>query len=315
MGRPAAGAADTGEIIRTTGDRVESGFWNTLNDLLLHVPNILAFLLAVAGTWLVGRLLGKRLARRFEGRGKADLGRLLGTCLTFAVMLVGGLFAMTLLFPGINPANVLSLLGIGSVAIGFAFKDIFQNLVAGVILLIREPYKKGDEVCVDGEEGVVEEVETRATHIRTIDQRLVIIPNVRIFTQAITVNTERAYRITNLTLAIAYGGDLKRAMDVVSQAIRSVGSVCTEPPPQVAVSALNDYSIDLFIAYAAASAKFEQIMTKGAVLLAIHEACRAHGIPLAFPTQVNLLHSYAAMAPSPDKLAGVPNPPPVTPRA
>ena len=112
-----------------------------------------------------------------------------------------------LLFPRINPTSILSVLGIGSVAIGFAFKDIFQNLVAGIILLIREPYKKGDEVCVEGEEGVVEEVETRATHIRTIDQRLVIIPNVRIFTRPITVNTQRSYRMTTYTLSIAYGGD------------------------------------------------------------------------------------------------------------
>lgn len=151
--------------------------------------------------------------------------------------------------------------------------------------------------------------------IRTIDQRLVIIPNVRIFTQAITVNTERSYRMTSLTLAIAYGGDPARAIDVVLRAIRSVETVRAEPAPQVVVEALNDYSIDLFIAYAAASAQLEQIRTRGTVLLAIHDACRAHDIPLAFPTQVNLVQPYEAAALSPDKLTGIPNPPrPLNPR-
>ncbi len=248
--------------------------------------------------------LGKRLARRLARQDKADLGRLLGLSLTFAVALVGGLFALMLLFPRIDPTSILSVLGVGSVAVGFAFKDIFQNLVAGMILLIREPYKKGDEVSVDGEEGVVEEVETRATHIRTIDQRLIIIPNVRIFTQAITVNTERAYRTTTYTLSIAYGGDPQGAMKVVQDAIRSVDAVRAEPPPQVAIQALNDYSIDLLIAYAAASPQLEQIRTKGLVLLAIHDACRANGIALAFPTQVNLVQPFDPARRQPDKLDG-----------
>jgi small conductance mechanosensitive channel len=298
--------ADTGEILRSTGARVETGFWATLNDLLLHIPNMIGFVLAIAAAWLLGRLLGARLSRQLARRGKTDLGRLLGSSLTWLIVLVGALFALTVLFPGINTKNVLSLLGVGSIAVGFAFKDIFQNLVAGVILLIREPYKQGDEVCVDGFEGIVEEVETRATHIRTMDRRLVIIPNVRIFTEAITVNTACAFRMTNYRLSIAYGGDPGRAMDIVLQAIRGAEGVLAEPAAAVAIDALNDYSIDLFIVYAAPAPYVEQIRTKGAVLLAIHDACRAHGIALPFPTQVNLIHPDGAAPDHPDKLAGVP---------
>ena len=302
------GAAEAGEIIRTTGARVESGFWATVNELLLNIPHMLAFVVAVAVAWLVGRLLGLALFRRLARRGKDDLGRLLGAIVTALTVFVGGLFALTLLFPSIDPGAILSLLGFGSIAIGFAFKDILQNLVAGVILLIREPYKKGDEIDVgEGEyEGVVEEVETRATHIRTIDRRLVIIPNVKLFTNAITVNTDCEYRMSTATLSVAYGGDPRRAMEIVRDAIKSAEGVFAEPEPMVAIETLNDYSIDLIFAYPAAAGAVEQIRTKGAVLLAIHDACRANGIELPFPTQVNLVQPMGEESGGPDKLEGRP---------
>lgn len=305
---PAASAAAsperTGEIIRTTGERVESGFWATLNEILLNIPQFLAFLLALVLAWLVGRLIGRALFRRLYRQGKDDLGRLMAAVATGMSVLLGGLFALALLFPSVDPAAILSLLGFGSIAIGFAFRDILQNLVAGVILLIREPYKKGDEIVVgDGEyEGTVEEVETRATHIRTIDRRLVVVPNVKLFTNAITVNTDCDFRMTTAKVSVAYGGDPRHAIEVVRTAIRTAEGVHDRPEPIVAIDALNEFSIDLVFAFAARAGAVDQIKTKGAVLLAIHDACRAHGIELPFPTQVNLLRSYGEDGAAPNKL-------------
>jgi small conductance mechanosensitive channel len=306
-----AGAEQTGNIIRTTGERVEVSFWDALNGLLLRVPDLLGFVLAIMLGWLVGRLISRAIFRRFDRHGRTDLGHLLGAVAVATSIFLAGLFALSLLFPSIDPTSILSLLGIGSIAIGFAFKDILQNLAAGLILLIREPYGIGDEIIVgEGDyEGVVEEVEMRATHIRTIDRRLVIIPNVRIFTNAITVNTDCDHRMTSLTLAIAYGGDPRQAMEIVLEAIRSADGVRPDPPPIAAIEALNDFSIDLFIAYAAGSTQPDQIRTRGAVLLAIHDACRANGIALPFPTQVNLLRPYQAEEDQPDKLEGLPETP------
>ena len=68
-----AGAAETGEIVRTTGQRVESGFWTTLNEVLLKIPNLLGFALAILAAWFVGRLMARALRRRLERRDKADL--------------------------------------------------------------------------------------------------------------------------------------------------------------------------------------------------------------------------------------------------
>ena len=81
-------AAKTGELVRTTGERVETSFLATINELLLRIPDILAFILAISVAWLVGRLLGRWLARRFDRRGKTDLGKLLATVLTGTIVFI-----------------------------------------------------------------------------------------------------------------------------------------------------------------------------------------------------------------------------------
>lgn len=75
-----------------------------------------------------------------------------------------------------TPANLFSALGIGGVAIGFAFKDIFQNLLAGILLLVRQPFRTGDEIRCGAFTGAVESIETRATSIRTYDGQRIIVP-------------------------------------------------------------------------------------------------------------------------------------------
>lgn len=300
-------AAETSEIVRTTGERVELGFLDALNVFLLRIPEMIGFAIALFAGWFAGRLIAGIIRGRFAARDQEDLGRLLGTIAVALCVLVFGLFALTLLFPRINPTNILSLLGVGSIALGFAFKDILQNLAAGVILLIREPYKKGDEIIIgDGEfEGVVEEVEMRATHIRTIDQRLIVIPNVTVFNNAITVNTNCDFRMTSFSLSIAYGSDPRQAMEIVRRAVQETDGVHESPAAAVTIEALSEYSVDLYVVYAAGSAAVDQIATKGAVLLAIHHALHAHGIELPFPTQVNLIRGLDDTRHAPDKLDGV----------
>jgi len=70
------------------------------------------------------------------------------------------------------------------VAVGFA-----QNFLAGLLLLWTEPFRVGDEIKLDAFEGTVEEIQTRATIIRTYDERRVVIPNADLFTHSVIVNT------------------------------------------------------------------------------------------------------------------------------
>ncbi len=79
----------------------------------------------------------------------------------------GFFLSCVLAFPGLSLGNVVSALGLGSVAVGFAFQDIFNNFLAGILLLLQEPFGIDDEIVVENYEGFVEEIDIRTTTIRT----------------------------------------------------------------------------------------------------------------------------------------------------
>ena len=223
-------------------------------------------------------------------RKRPDLGALLGSLAKVMFMVAAFLFAMAIVFPSIHPSDVFATLGIGSVAIGFAFKDILQNLLAGLLLLIRRPYRRGDQIAVNGFEGTVDRIETRATIIRTYDGRQVIIPNSDVYTSSVTVNTAHPNRRDELVVGIGYGDDPEKAIDVFRSAIAKVEGVLSDPAPEVLPVALNDSTVDLKARWWAKSIRTEQVHVRANVILAIFKTAKKHGIDLPFPTQVMLFH-------------------------
>jgi small-conductance mechanosensitive channel len=145
---------------------------------------VFAIFYAVAKT--VRRLV-RRYAERREQYRNLDL--VLGRLAQWAIIFLGILVAVTIVFPTFSPGDLITVLGVGGVAIGFAFKDIFQNFLAGILILLTEPFRVGDQIIVGDYEGTVQEIQTRATFIRTYDGRRVVIPNADLFTDKVLVNT------------------------------------------------------------------------------------------------------------------------------
>jgi Mechanosensitive ion channel/McrBC 5-methylcytosine restriction system component len=121
---------------------------------------------------------------------------------------LGLLVSLTIVAPSFHTTDLIKILGIGTVAIGFAFRDILQNFLAGILLLLHEPFRIEDEIKVDEFEGTVEAIETRATAIRTFDDKRIVIPNTDLFTKAVTVNTAYAQRRSEYVVGIGYGDDI-----------------------------------------------------------------------------------------------------------
>ena len=147
--------------IRKIEGYIEGFFW--------IMPNLgiglVVFLLFLLIAW-ASRLAVVSLFRR---RQRDNLGQLLGGFAHWGLIVFGLLTVATIVFPSIKPADLLATLGIGSVAIGFAFKDILQNWLSGLLILYRQPFRPGDQIVSGGYEGTVEAVEARATLLRTYD--------------------------------------------------------------------------------------------------------------------------------------------------
>lgn len=271
------------ELIRAKSEAIVEGFY-------LQLPNIVAALLLLVAAWAAGGLVARIVRGIAVRRGRPDLGALLGSLAKGSLYLVAFLAAAAIVFPTVHPGDILAMLGIGSVAVGFAFKDILQNLLAGILLLIRRPYRRGDQIRVDHFEGEVEHIESRATLIRTYDGRRVIIPNSDIYTSPVTVNTAFEKRRDEIDIGIGYGDDPQAAREAFRAAIAGVDGVLAEPPPEVIPWRLNDSAVDLKARWWAAPRRADQLAVRAGVLLAIRETASAQGIDLPFPTQVLLFH-------------------------
>ncbi|HML23641.1 MAG TPA: mechanosensitive ion channel family protein [Aggregatilinea sp.] len=263
-----------------------------INGLIRLIPNILVavlvfFLFYAASRWV--RLAVIRVSDRT--RRSTNLGLVLGRLSQWFTVLMGILIASVIVFPNFSPAQVIQLLGIGSVAIGFAFRDILQNFLSGILLLLTEPFRIGDQIVVDDYEGTVEEIQTRATTIRTYDGRRVVIPNAELYTGVVMVNTAFEVRRLEYDVGIGYGDDVDEAKSIILDVLKGLDEVLDDPAPDVLVFELADFSVVLRVRWwIQPPRKHDALDSRDRVLSGIKHKLLTHGIDLPFPTHQLLFH-------------------------
>ena len=159
-----------------------------VNSVISLLPNlVIALFIFVA--FLILASAAKSMVRRLSVRRQRhqNLAILLGQLVQTLVLILGFLVSFSVVAPSFQAANLIQMLGIGTVAIGFAFQNILQNFLAGVLLLIQEPFDIGDWISVTGIEGRVDDIQTRATMIITQEGKRVVIPNAVLFTNPVAV--------------------------------------------------------------------------------------------------------------------------------
>lgn len=261
-----------------------------LDGLFGLLPNI-AVALAVLSLFVAAGLTTTVLVRRaMRSRARTDLGAVTGSMLKWALWVAGGMLARTIISPSVKPGDLIAGLGIGSVAIGFAFKDILQNLLAGTLILIRQPFAVGDQIVAGDYEGTVEHIETRATLIKTYDGHRVVIPNSDVYTNAVTVNTAFDIRRTDYDFGITYGSDTRLAMQVAVEAAKSIDGVLNDPPPEALSTNLGDFAKVVKLRWWTKSTRRDVVHVGSDVMLAVEEAFAENGIDIPFPTTTMLWH-------------------------
>lgn len=159
-----------------------------INSVISLLPN-LVIALVIFAVFLILASMAKSMVRRLSVRHQRhkNLAILLGQLVQTLVLILGFLVSFSVVAPSFRAANLIQMLGIGTVAIGFAFQNILQNFLAGILLLIQEPFDIGDWISVTGIEGRVEDIQTRATMVITQEGKRVVIPNAVLFTNPVAV--------------------------------------------------------------------------------------------------------------------------------
>lgn len=263
-----------------------------INDFLALVPNIAIALIVFFIFFFVGKAV-KRLVRNLtrNRRQARNLGLVLGRLAQGAIVLVGLFVALSIVIPSIKANDLVQLLGISGVAIGFAFRDILQNFLAGILILLTEPFQINDQIVFKNFEGTVENIETRATTIRTYDGRRIVIPNSELFTNSITVNTAFENRRLEYDIGIGYGDDVERARQLILEAMHEIQDVLKEPAPDAIVVELAASSVNIRARWwIQPPRRSDALALQDKVLTAIKNKLTANGIDLPFPTQQILFH-------------------------
>lgn len=263
-----------------------------VNDFMSLLPNLVLALIVFAIFFFTARSIKqvvKNLTRNH--RQARNLGLVLGRLAQGTTVLLGLFIALSIVIPSIKAGDLIQLLGISGVAIGFAFRDILQNFLAGILILLTEPFQIDDQIVFKDFEGTVEQIQTRATMIRTYDGRRIVIPNSELFTNSVIVNTAFEHRRLEYDVGIGYGDDIDTARQLILEAIHETNGVLQDPAPDAIVVALADSTVNIRARWWVQPPRRADVLDlQDRVLTNIKNKLTANGIDLPFPTQQILFH-------------------------
>ncbi len=248
------------------------------------LPLLVIALIVIVFTGLLARLATSLLAASLRNsRFRTSLKELFATLMRTVIWTVGTLIAIAVVFPSLTPAKLLTALGLGSVAVGLAFKDIFENFFAGILIMLRAPMRIGDYIHCQGVEGRVEKIAVRETYIRQVDDQLVLLPNRFLFQNPVHIRTDKLLRMYEIVVGVAYGEDIANAARVIKSAVGSLDTIDQEKPVDVFAREFNSSSVDFTVRWWAQSRPIDMHRTRDTVITAIKTALDEAGIEIPFP--------------------------------
>jgi len=247
-----------------------------------RLPSLAVGLVVLAFFYLVSRLI-RFLASRSVMRIKASehAAQVVSRLVSIAVMVVGILVSLGVM--GVNPGALVASLGLVSVGVGFALKDVIENFMAGITIILQRPFVIGDGVRFGDVEGVVEDVRVRDTVIRMFDGRKVFVPNRALFSGVVINSTVNRRRRLDFQVGVDYRADPLRAARAAEEALRGVEGVLEDPPPLVVLEGLGDSSVTMRVYFWLDPVKSNGLEVKSRAVSAVKAGLEKEGFTIPFP--------------------------------
>ncbi|MCF6277720.1 MAG: mechanosensitive ion channel [Anaerolineales bacterium] len=262
---------------------METPFYEFYNNLPPIVPDILMALLIFFGSLFLASFMRNLLKKVLKSR-KVDLelNILLGQLLYWGIISFGIISALGRFF---DVTAFVAGLGILGFTIGFALQDIMQNFVAGIILLIQQPFNVGETVETAGYTGTILDISIRTTEMQALDGRLIIIPNAQILANPITNFSDAHKRRVELPVGISYDADHARARKTILDAIIDIPGVLEDPAPKALLHTFGGSSIDLTVYFWIDPVRTDMLTAKDSAVTKVKAALDKQGIEIPFPIQ------------------------------
>ena len=251
-------------------------------DLLAHLPLIVLAIVVLVVLLLVVRLVVGGVKRGMR-RAEVDftVRRLVANLLRLLLVALVALLALSI--AGVEIGAMLAAFGLIGLALALAMQKILENFIAGIVILMRKPFNRGEIVVTNGFEGFVEDIDLRATVLRLYDGTLTLIPNADVFTEPLTNLTRRGNRRAAVQVGIDYRDDHEAAREVLRAAVTSVDEVLEDPPPAVLITALGASSVDFEVRFWLHAEDSVLPFVEDQVLSACKTAVEAAGMTIPWP--------------------------------
>jgi len=273
--------------------------------LVANAPLLLVAILIVLFAAWFGSFLSRRmrLLSRLGGNNPYMDGLLRGI-VRGLVTLAGVLVALNLLNATALVSAVLGSAGVVGLVLGFAFKDIAENYVAGVLLSLRRPFSPGDHVRIDSHEGKVVSLTSRATVLMTMDGNHLQLPNALVFKSVLLNYSRNPRRRFEFETNIGAQASWHQAMDIGLAALAAVDGVLVDPAPNVLIKSLADNGATLQFHGWIDQTRNDLGKTRSEAMRRVRKTLRAAEIvPPDAVQKVMLLRDAGEQAPAPETTA------------
>lgn len=260
-------------------------YFSTLAESIIgSIPNLLTAILIVAISIYAGIGLSRLLKRVLKKQdAEPGVSHLLSQILKWTIISIGIIAALQRFF---DVTAFLAGLGILGFTIGFALQNIMQNFVSGIILLVQQPFKVGHVVGIAGYDGTVLKIGLRTTEMKTLDGRIVFLPNGDVLAQPIVNYTRADLRRVELPIGVAYDSDTEVIRTIILDELKNVKGYVQTPEPLVVFHTFGASSIDLTVYFWDDTSVASPPAAKDEALTRIHQAFKKSNIEIPYPVQV-----------------------------
>lgn len=233
-------------MIETLGN----AFHDFSQRLLTLTPNILSAIFILLIAIFIGKVFNRIFVNRIKDKFKDSLmAGFLGQVGKWFIYLFGILAALQVLGFGYFAASLLTGAGISAIIIGFAFKDIAENFLAGILLAISRPFSIGDIIEIDKYIGTIKDLELRTTHIRTVDGRDIYVPNADLIKTSLVNYTRDGLLRIDFGVGLATETDIEAARRLILKHLADEDLVLEKPEPNVLVENLGTNTVDVRVMF------------------------------------------------------------------
>jgi len=262
--------------MQTFQDSFSQFFERALNSAPTIISGIIVLIIFIGFGLLASRGLKRLLGARATSTKKL---RLVMRLTRWGFYLIGAVIALHIMGLTKAASGVLAAGGVLTVVLGFAFREIGENLLAGLFMSFSRSFDVGDLIESNGIQGIVKQINIRDVHVRTGDGIDIFIPSAIIFKNPLNNYTRDGLRRSSFNIGIDYGNDPQKALEYLMEAVKSTEGVLQDPAPAVILSNFSDNYIQIQVQFwintFLKNSDLQQIKTK--VMDASHATLRKNG--------------------------------------